>query len=130
MCLLGRHFHSGNWSMDQMATTSTPRSQNYIFIKLFPFEKEEINNLTILTHLRIGRNGISKTLCHHLSGDETGKRARRQIVFTSAAHIRCINLHTTKKAVVEMKTVDNGSQNNGEETTADMRLHCNETNRY
>lgn len=111
-CVYGRHFNSANWSMDQMETASTTRPhrllvhENYISIELFRSDKEEINNLTILTHLRNGRSGISKLLCTiYLRRDRQAAR-RRQIVFTLAANIRCINLHTrnerrgqTKKAL-------------------------------
>lgn len=77
-------------------------SQNYIFIKLFP-EKEQINNLTILTHLRNGMNIHALSVCacaaHHLSDWtlwEKTSRARRQ-----NSTFRCINLHIQQQMATE-----------------------------
>lgn len=54
------------WKQHPRHGTSTPRSQNYIFIKLFPFQKEEINNLTIPTHYEMDETEYPNFV-HHLS---------------------------------------------------------------
>lgn len=57
-----------------------------------------------------------QTFVHHLSATRQASARRRQIVFTLAANIRCINLHTRNERrgqtnIVKMKLSTNGSQN-------------------
>lgn len=100
-------------------------SQNYIFIKLFP-EKEQINNLTILTHLRNGISTLSVCLgstpsiwlsTEHCERRQSGKKAKQHISMHKSAHtttngwtadwIVKMNCVSTKCSEQEVETTTN-----------------------